>query len=48
MLRLDDGGTYALDLDRNARTLFGRRVTIEGTRSGFDRIDVDWIGAARS
>ncbi|MCR5869560.1 MULTISPECIES: DUF5818 domain-containing protein [unclassified Sphingomonas] len=46
VLRIDDGGVYALDIGREARKLVGQRVTVEGTRSGFDRIDVDWIGTA--
>lgn len=24
----------------------GQRITVEAIRSGFDRIDVEWIGAA--
>jgi hypothetical protein len=46
LLRMDDGGTWALDLDRPAKRMLGQRVTIEGARSGFDRINVDWIGIA--
>lgn len=46
LLRMDDGGTWALDLNRSAKGMLGQRVTIEGVRSGFDRIDVDWIGIA--
>jgi hypothetical protein len=41
---MDDGGVWALDHDRNVTKLVGLRVLVEGTRSGFDRIDVDWIG----
>ncbi len=44
ILEVDDGGVYALDADRDARNLLGRRVIVEGVRSGFDRLDVDWIG----
>jgi hypothetical protein len=40
---MDDGGVWALDHDRNATKLVGLRVVIEGTRSGFDRIDVNWM-----
>jgi hypothetical protein len=47
ILRLDDGGVYALDAASSAEELLGRRVTVEGTRSGFDRIDVEWIGLAQ-
>lgn len=46
VLEMDDGGVYALDVDRDVRQLLGHRVTVEGSRSGFDRIDVDWLGAA--
>jgi hypothetical protein len=46
VLKVDDGGIYALDVDRSARKLLGQRVTVEGVRSGFDRLDVDWIGPA--
>lgn len=46
LLQMDDGGVYALDADTATHVLVGQRVTVEGTRSGFDRIDVDWIGAA--
>ncbi len=46
VLQIDDGGTWALDLNNDAQDLLGRRVRIEGLRSGFDRIDVDWIGVA--
>lgn len=46
VLQMDDGGVYALDLDQSAQALVGQRVTIEGVRSGFDRIDVEWIGPA--
>ena len=46
VLKIDDGGVWALDQDRRASKLVGLRVIVEGTRSGFDRIDVDWIGHA--
>ena len=45
ILKIDNGGPV-LDADRSARKLLGQRVTIDGRRSGFDRIDVDWIGPA--
>lgn len=47
MLQMDDGGEFALDTERSARKFLGLRVTIEGTRSGFDLIDVERIGPAR-
>jgi hypothetical protein len=46
VLRIDDGGIWALDTDASAERHVGLRVTVEGVRSGFDRIDVDWIGEA--
>ena len=46
LVRVDDGGVWALDADSKAIALVGKRVKIEGTRSGFDRIDVEWINAA--
>lgn len=48
VLEVDDGGVWALALDRNPKAKLGRRVTVEGVRSGFDRLDVEWIGAANS
>ena len=44
VLQIDDGGVWALDADPHVLTYAGRRVVIEGIRSGFDRIDVEWIG----
>lgn len=44
VLQVVGGGTWALDTNRGARKFLGQRVIVEGTRSGFDRLDVDWIG----
>jgi hypothetical protein len=44
VLSLADGGVWALDTDANAKRFLGQRVIVEGVRSGFDRIDVAWIG----
>jgi hypothetical protein len=44
VLKIDDGGVWALDADPDAYARAGRRVVIEGIRSGFDRIYVEWIG----
>lgn len=46
VLEIEDGGVYALDLDRPVEDLLGQRVTVEGARSGFDRLGVEWIGSA--
>lgn len=47
VLQIDDGGVWALDHNRHAAKLVGLRVVVEGTRSGFDRIDVDYLSATR-
>lgn len=43
-LRMDDGGTWELDLGwraaRHARPLLGQRVVVQGTRAGFNLLDV--------
>ena len=39
-LELDGGGVWQLDVAGSARRYLGRRVTVEGTRSGFDLLDV--------
>ena len=46
VIEVDDGGVYALDADPDAANFVGQRVMIEGTRNGFDRLDVEWIGKA--
>jgi hypothetical protein len=46
VLQTDEGGVWALDVGRQAQKLLGSRVTVEGVRSAFDRLDVDWIGIA--
>lgn len=48
VLRVDDGGLWALDAPRKADRLIGRRVVVGGTRSGFDLLDVDWIEAQQN
>ncbi|WP_062731177.1 DUF5818 domain-containing protein [Sphingobium abikonense] len=44
VLRTDDGGEWRLELLQRHRHLFGTRVRLGGTRSGFDLIAVDRIG----
>ncbi|MCW2349177.1 DUF5818 domain-containing protein [Sphingobium sp. B12D2B] len=50
-LHVDGGGVWALDVLswRRSRRMLGRRITVEGTRAGFDLLDVHamWIGARR-
>ena len=45
-LRVDGGGVWALDFNRNPKALLGRRVTVEGTRGGFDLLNVRTIEIA--
>ena len=40
VLRRDGGGRWRLDLDSIPHALIGRRVSVMGTRSGFDIVDV--------
>jgi hypothetical protein len=40
VLRLDDGGEWRLDVAQSASRYLGLRVRVEGTRSGFNLIDV--------
>ena len=42
-LETDGGGMWQLDLSGSARHYLGRRVTVEGRRSGFDLLDVHRI-----
>lgn len=44
VLEVDGGGTWLLDTATSTQALIGQRVTVEGVRSSFDRLDVDWIG----
>jgi hypothetical protein len=46
ILQVDDGGVWALELFPEQRTQCGRRVLLEGVRTGFDRIAVDWLSPA--
>jgi hypothetical protein len=40
----DAGDLWVIDRDDVDPDLLGRRVTAEGTQSGYDRIQVEWIG----
>lgn len=44
-LEVDGGGVWQLDCGwgRKARKLIGKRVTVEGVRSGFDLLDVNHV-----
>jgi hypothetical protein len=46
ILRVDGGGVWTLDPDRALRKWLGKRVTIEGVRTGFDFLSVERITAA--
>jgi hypothetical protein len=48
ILQVDGGGVWALDAGNEALKFIDLRVTVEGVRSGFDRLDVDWIGGANA
>lgn len=43
VLELDGGGSWIPEVDWTARRMLGRRVTVEGSRSGFNRLDVHKI-----
>ena len=40
VLQRDDGGRWRLEAGARADALLGRRVRVEGTRNGFDLLDV--------
>jgi hypothetical protein len=40
VLQRDDGGRWRLDAGAKAVALLGRRVRVQGIRSGFDLLDV--------
>lgn len=42
-LHMDGGGVWELDVTGSARKLLGQRVTVEGTRAGFNLLDVERI-----
>jgi hypothetical protein len=42
-LHMDGGGIRELDVTRPPRKLLGQRVTVEGTRAGFNLLNVDLI-----
>ena len=46
ILRRDDGGRWRLAVE-DVEPMLGRRVRIEGVRSGFDVLEVRWISLAR-
>lgn len=45
-LHMDGGGIWELDVTRSPRKLLGQRVTIVGTRAGFNLLDVTRITLA--
>jgi hypothetical protein len=44
VIEVDGGGAWVLALDQDVRAMLGQRVVVERKRSGFDRLDVIWIG----
>jgi len=46
ILEMDGGGYWLLDATRSAAAWLGQRVTIEGVRSEFNRLDVERIERA--
>lgn len=42
-LEMDGGGIWELDVTSSPRKLLGQRVTVEGTRAGFNLLDVNRI-----
>ena len=44
-LEMDDGGVWRLDIGGSVKRLIDRAVWIEGSRSGFDLLDVRRIWA---
>ncbi|MDR2856362.1 MAG: DUF5818 domain-containing protein [Novosphingobium sp.] len=45
-LEMNDGGIWQLDVSGSAHSYLGRKVRVEGTRAGFDLIDVHRIEPA--
>jgi hypothetical protein len=43
ILQRDDGGRWRLKADPGAEKMLGRRVQVDGVRSGFDGLDVALI-----
>lgn len=46
LLQMDDGGVWALETESDISLMLGQRVTLEGVKSGFDRLNVEWLGSA--
>lgn len=46
ILQRDDGGRWRIEEDRKVRRYLGRRVAVEGVRSGFDWLTVENITPA--
>lgn len=45
-LTTDEGDLWVLEVVDFDPALVGRRVTVEGSLAGLDRLQLDWIGAA--
>ena len=46
ILTTGDSELWVIDTDDDVARLIGRRVMVEGTTVGLDRLKADWIGAA--
>lgn len=44
-LEMEGGGAWRLDVTRSVQRLIGQRVIVEGTRAGFDLLDVTRVRA---
>lgn len=42
----DAGDLWVIDTESVDPMLLGRRVTVEGTQAGLDRLNVEWVGEA--
>ncbi|MDB5713584.1 MAG: hypothetical protein JWO15_981 [Sphingomonadales bacterium] len=42
-LLTDQGDVWLLGTESDATAMIGQRIKIEGIRTGFDRIEVEWI-----
>jgi hypothetical protein len=40
------GDYWILNLDGSMQAVMGKRVTLEGSQAGYDRLSVEWMGDA--
>lgn len=46
ILTTDDSELWVVDTDDDVIAFIGRRVLVEGTAAGLDRLKADWIAVA--